>query len=330
MVGTDVTVREDQDPGALVDRAAGVAEQGLERVVEQPPRRGATGARPREAHGQRLRLEVGHEVPAEAGDVVVGEDRMRQAEHAALAGRLLEEVALAADTRHQRHDRLLADGVDGRVRHLRELLLEVPVEELWPLREHRERDVHAHRAHRLLAAGRHRPEEHLEILLGVAEAELELADVARLERVGALLDLRRRDGGEIDAILLEPGAVRALRRDAVLDLLVGDHAARDGVDEEHAPGLHASLGVHARGVEIEDAGLAGHDHELVGDRPLRRPEPVAVEHRADEITVGEGDRRRAVPGLDQARVVLVEGALLGRHLAVVGERLGDEHHHHVR
>ena len=38
----------------------------------------------------------------------------------------------------------------------------------------------------------------------------------------------------------------------------------------------------------------------------RRPEAVAVEHRADHRAVGERDRRRAVPRLHQRRVVLVE------------------------
>ena len=45
--------------------------------------------------------------------------------------------------------------------------------------------------------------------------------------------------------------------------------------------------------------------------------------------VGERDRGRAVPGLHQARVVLVERALLLVHRLVPGPRLRDHHHHRV-
>ena len=42
------------------------------------------------------------------------------------------------------------------------------------------------------------------------------------------------------------------------------------------------------------------------------------------------ERGRAVPRLDEARVVLVERPLLLGHVRCVGPRFGDEHHHDVR
>ena len=57
-------------------------------------------------------------------------------------------------------DQLLADRVERRVRHLREELLEVLVEQPRLVREHRQRRVGAHRADRLLAARRHRRDQH--------------------------------------------------------------------------------------------------------------------------------------------------------------------------
>ena len=62
----------------------------------------------------------------------------------------------------------------------------------------------------------------------------------------------------------------------------------------------------------------------------RRPQAVAIEHRADDRAVGEGDRRRAVPRLHQRRVVLVERLQLGPHALVARPRLGNHHQDGVR
>ncbi len=75
----------------------------------------------------------------------------RQLDLPAELRRRLEQVALGADRRVDRHDQLFADRIDRRVGHLREELLEVVVEQLRPVREHRERRVVAHRADRLVA-----------------------------------------------------------------------------------------------------------------------------------------------------------------------------------
>ncbi len=65
--------------------------------------------------------------------------------------------------------------------------------------------------------------------------------------------------------------------------------------------------------EIEHADFGSHDDQVVlGDVVARRPQAVAIQHRADLPAVGEGDRGRAIPGLHQAGVVLVEGALAHR------------------
>ena len=60
---------------------------------------------------------------------LVEQDRVVDHELPRVLGRLVEQVALGADARaHAHHDRL-ADRVDRRVRHLREELLEVRVEQ---------------------------------------------------------------------------------------------------------------------------------------------------------------------------------------------------------
>jgi hypothetical protein len=135
---------------------------------------------------------------------------------------------------------------------------------------------------------------------------------------------------QVHEALLEPLLVRTLLRELGLHLLVADDASLRGVDEEHLPGLEAALLHDTRGIDVDDAGLAGHDHAVVvGDPVPARPQAVAVEDRTDHGAVGERDRRRAVPRLHERGVVPVEGALLRRHRGVVLPRLGDHHEHAV-
>ncbi len=103
------------------------------------------------------------------GEIGVPDHRRLELELMAVAGCLLEEVLLRAHRRLERHDELLADGIDRRVRDLREELLEVAEEELRLVGEHRERRVGAHRADGLLAVQGHGRHEDAEILDRVAE-----------------------------------------------------------------------------------------------------------------------------------------------------------------
>ncbi len=116
-----------------------------------------------------------------------------------------------------------------------------------------------------------------------------------------------------------------------LDLLVVDDPALGGVDQEHFPRLQPALLHHLVRGDVEDADLGGHDDQTVVGHPVAgRAQPVAIEHRADDRAVGEGDRRRAVPRFHQRRVELVEGPPGRIHLVVVLPRLRDHHQDGVR
>ena len=226
----------------------------------------------------------------------------------------------------ERRDQLFADGVERRVGDLRELLREVVEQHPRALRQHRDRRVGAHRPERLATGARHRRHEQPEILVGVAERLL--ATDHRLVRGHVVLAVGQ--VAEVHEPLVEPVAVGVLGRERALDLLVVDDAALRGVDEEDLARLQATLLHDARGVDVDHAGLARHDHPVVvGDPEATRAQAVAVEHRTDHGAVGERDRRGAVPRLHQRRVVAVEGALLVGHGGVVLPRLRDHHQHRV-
>ena len=135
----------------------------------------------------------------------------------------------------------------------------------------------------------------------------------------------------MDQAGVQPLLVGVLARQRGLDLVVGDDAAVLGVHEEHAARLEAPLAHHARGVQLEHAGLGGeHDQAVIGDGVAPWAQAVAVEHRSDERAVGEGDTRRPVPRLHEGGVELVEGPPRRVHLLVVLPGLGDHHEHRVR
>ena len=111
---------------AVVRLAADARDRGLEP---------ARALRDRPGDVDRVRVEdVGLDL-AQALELLVEQDRVRDHELARVLGRLVEQVPLRADARRDAHHDRLADRVDRRVRHLREELLEVRVQERLPLGE---------------------------------------------------------------------------------------------------------------------------------------------------------------------------------------------------
>ena len=318
----DGAVGEDEDVRAVAERVVGLGADPVDRLLE-PVDAGVD--RPRRV--DRVRLEDLRVDLAQRLELVVAQDRVVDDQLPCVLGRLGEQVALGADERLHAHHDGLADRVDRRVRDLCEELLEVRVEERPAVREHRERRVVPHRAHRLLRIRGERREHHLHVLLRVAERELQAAQRLAL---GALR-LARRQVGEAHVLALEPLGVRAARRDLVLHLLVGDDAPLLEVDEEQLPRLQAALAHDVLRRDVEHARLGGeHDPAVAGLEPAAGTQPVAVERRADHPAVGERDRRRAVPCLGQALVEGVEAAQVVGHVGAARVRLGHHHHQRVR
>ena len=227
----------------------------------------------------------------------------------------------------QGHDELLADGVDRRVGDLGEKLLEVAEQGRALVAEDRQGGVVAHRADRLRAGPGHRRQQHLEVLLGVAEGLLELAEVlAGLVDRGARLEV-----GEVDRLVAQPLAVGLGRRDLMLELLVVDDPPGLEVDEEELARRQAPEAPHLLGLDLEHAGLGAEDHPAVGGlHPPPGAQPVAIERGPHDAAVGEADRRRAVPRLHEHAVIGVERLEVLGDVVPVGVGLGHHHHRRVR
>ncbi len=262
---------------------------------------------------------------AQPSQLGVAQDRLGEHQAPALLGRLLEEVSLRAEARGERHDHLLAHGVDGRVRDLREQLLEVREQRRLLVRQDREGGVVAHRAGGLPAVGGHRREQHPQILLRPPERQLALAQ--RLVGLGLLGG--RGEVVEPDRVLGEPRAVGALGGHLHLGLVVGEHPAAPGLHDQQAAGQQPPDPLHPLGRDVERARLRGQrEPAVVGDHPAAGPQPVAVQRGAEDAAVGEGQRRGAVPRLHDHRAVVVEVVELAGQ---VGPplRLGGHEHRRV-
>ncbi len=282
-----------------------------------------------ESHVQDVRFEAAPVELAQDRHLVVVENGALEQELHRRLGPSLEQVGLGAEAGAKAHHDVLAHGVDGRVGDLREALLEVAEERRRLLGEHREREVVAHRAGRLLGVARHRREQDAEVFLGEAERQLASSQLVGLRR-------RRRGAARLGQVLQADGAgfvpLAPRRRvgDDALGLALVEHAALLEVDREHRAGAKAPAVGDVLVGHLERAGLRRNgDPPVVGDDPAPGAQAVAVERRAQELAVGEGDRGRAVPRLDQARVVVEEALELGRDAVAVLVSARDHHHHRV-
>ena len=320
--GIDVPVTEDQHGCAGLDLLRGEAADPLESGHE-PGRTGVTVKDHRNGLRRKLAL---RDVP-ELLEVVVGEHGVWHLEPLRLRGTLFEEVSAGTQRGHQRHHRLLANGIDRRVGHLREELLEVVEQRQRPLAQHGKRRVVAHRSDRFLTGLAHRLQQDLDVLDAVTECLLAHQQRARVRGrhvVGGL------ELVEVHRACPNPLAIRLRRAERALDGGVIEDPARRSVDEEEPPGFEAPLPGDTLLGHIEHARLGGHDHEpVLGHEVSRGTQAVAVERRTDDASVGEGDCRRTVPGLEQRPVKLVEGTPLIVHERVLMPRLRDHHHHRM-
>ena len=90
--------------------------------------------------------------------------------------------------------------------------------------------------------------------------------------------------GEADDVLFQPFAVGLGRCHLLLDFFVADDASFAGVDEKHAARLQAALFQDSFRRHVEHTDFGSHDDQIVlGDVVARRPQAVAVEHRADHV-----------------------------------------------
>ena len=186
-----------------------------------------------------------------------------------MRGRLLRGHQVTLGTNHalQRGNNLFADGIDRRVGHLREHLLEVLERELGDFRHHREGRVVAHGPEGFRPGANHGEEDHVERLArepGGAEGREEAHDAGRV--VADAVDGGRRGRGslrdesvQLDDLVLHPVGVRTLRGDLRLHVGILQDGSLVKVHEEDVTRSKPPFLFDILGRDVHDADFGRHD-----------------------------------------------------------------------
>lgn len=255
VLGIDAAVGEYENIGSVLDVLVSACEELFQGFLE------GVGAFFRwEDDGQRYSAEAGAVHMAELFQLVIGEQRAAELDHAAAFGFRVKEVALASDHDFRGGDEFFADGVDGRVCDLGEELFEVAVEQLGFVGEHCEGVIGSHGSDRLYAIAGHWADDEAQVFVGVTEGLLPEQDRSVVRFVD-----RRRIGQffQKDVIFVEPVLVGFRLGVAGFEFVVSDDSALLHVDEEHPTGLQAAFGGYIFRLDGEDAGFGGHDDEVI-------------------------------------------------------------------
>ena len=248
---------------------------------------------------------------------------MLHAQHARVRALLLERRASLAEVHAQRHDHRLAQRINRRIGDLCESLAQEVVQRRHLVRQHRERRVITHAPHDLGRGCCHRFEDHAEILMPISERELQRAQL--LTRLDQRLDaiLRR----ECRHVLLNPARIRPACGDFTLRRQVAHDATAGRIHQQHAARAQLAAFDHIPRIEVDDADFrARHHHAVRANLVAARAQTVPVQRHRDLHTIAVGERRRSVPRLDHALVVLVK-RLHGRlDVRILLPRLRDQHH----
>ena len=239
----------------------------------------------------------------------------------------VQQVRLGADKTVERHHDGFANRVDGWVGDLRKELLEVVVERLVFVGQHRQWRVVAHRANALFTAGCHGRHEEFDVLLCVAKSLLSVQQSLGKSRCFGLgLNVVQSDAHVVDPLPIGLGKSKL-----VLQLFVVNDAALFQVDEEHAARLQTPLLDDAALGNGQHAGLGGHHHQVVvGHDVACRTQAIAVERGANLFAVRKDHGGRAVPGFQHGCVVFVERAAPLVHQFMLLPGFRDHHHRCVR
>ena len=241
-------------------------------------------------------------------------------------GARLEQVALGPNCGADGCDYFFANCIQWRIGHLSKQLLEIIEQQTRPSRQHCYRCIGAHRADWFGPTLRHRRENDLEFLVGIAKNLLPAQDAVAAEHHV----LSGWQIAKLDQPSFEPLLVWKRRGQFLLDLFVGHDSLLCCVDEQHFSGLQTTLAHDIGLINVDNTNLAGHDQDVVFRHPVSAwAQTVSVEHCTNQRAVGKRNTSRAIPWLHQRGVEAIERTLLRIHLLMIFPSLRDHHQHCV-
>ena len=193
------------------------------------------------------------------------------------------------------------------------------------LTQHGQWRIHTHGCDGFAAVLCHRQNALLHFIIGVAKSLLH--PLALFVGVFRNTIVRDMDTLQFGQIVVQPFSIRLSGSIFFLDLLIIDHSALYGIDQEHFTGTKSFFYFDLRGINGKHTYLRGQDQRIViRDHVTGRTQTVSVQHSSHDISVGEQDGCGTVPRLHHGSVILIEISLGLRHCLIVRPGLGDSDH----
>ena len=193
------------------------------------------------------------------------------------------------------------------------------------LAQHGQWGIHTHGCDGFAAVLCHRQNALLHFIIGVAKSLLH--PLALFVGVFRNTIVRDMDALQFGQIVVQPFSIRLSGSIFFLDLLIVDDSALYGIDQEHLAGTKSFFYFDLRGINGKHTYLRGQDQGIVvSDHVTGRTQSVSVQHGSHDISVGEQNGCRTVPGFHHGSVILVEISLGLGHGLVIRPGLGDGDH----
>ena len=235
------------------------------------------------------------------------QDRRTQDDLFGVLLRRHEDIGLGPDLRLQRHDDALAQRIDRRIGHLRELLAKIVVKRAHFLRQHRHRRIVAHRTHRFAFIFRQNADDFVALL------RRHVVHLLKQRQGAAIEGLRRQAridevGLQIAHALLQPHLVRVAALQKIVHLFSVEKFGGLQIERQNLARTELALAHHVLGVVVPHSRFRRDgDVAVLGDDPAGRPQSIAVQGATGIPAVGHDDAGGTVPRLHVRRVVLIEG-----------------------
>ncbi|MNS61942.1 hypothetical protein D3C72_949870 [compost metagenome] len=320
-LGRGVLVGQDDQGGALARGDLGLVADAIERLTQSGAGAVALGRNRIGAVDHR-----GRAVGDDAQQALIhagGQDRAVQDEDLGLGLVLGQDVAQVLEAGLQAHGPGFAQGVDGRVGDLAEVLAEVVGQGARQAGQDGGRGVVAHGADRLLAVADQGVQQQVQIL--AAETGGDLAADQGLADRGARLGSGADDGLQIDHVV-EPVRIGLGGGEGVDGLMLVVEAAMLQIDGDQLAGADVQAALDAALGQGDQTGFgAGQQQAVHSFHGAQGAQAVAVLAGHDPAAVDGAQGGGAVPRLHHRVAVGVEGAVLGLHHHVVrGPGLGHQ------
>ena len=248
--------------------------------------------------GREGTVDKGH-LPAELRhhhiEFGIGNERAFQHQDFRLAGMFVQHVLEVAEARLQAHHPAFAQGIDGRVRHLAEVLAEEMTQRAVDGRQHGGGRIITHAGDHFLAVLGHRGQHLLQLFHRVACGNLAAAQLGPGEQRGFRHVAQQRVQVHD---LFDPVAKGLGCGQLILQFHVVVQFALGHIDRNHLPRPKRTLFPDGRFIHRHHARLGPGNQQPVARHDIaHRAQTVAVKPAAHPAAIGHRQRRRAVPRL---------------------------------